>query len=126
MAGFALLFGSFYPLTQLYQIESDGERGDRTLALQLGVTRSLNLALGLGLPAAICLLAAAADWPGPVLPLFVALLYWVGMLWIWRLRARGMTPRQHRSWMYLALVIWALIDVMIVLTRYLDVLSRAF
>jgi 4-hydroxybenzoate polyprenyltransferase len=124
VAGFALLFGSFYPLTQFYQIESDAARGDRTLAVALGVRSSLSLSLGLGILAALCLLAASADWPGPVLPLFCALLYWVGLLWIWRLRARGMTGRQHRSWMYLALVIWALIDLIIVLTRYLDVISR--
>lgn len=125
VAGFGCLFGSFYPLTQFYQLESDGARGDRTLALWLGVRGSLNVSLALGMTAAGCLLLAAAGWPGPVLPLFLALLYWVGLLWLWRLRARNMTPDQHRTWMYVALVLWALIDILVVLTRYLDVIVKA-
>jgi hypothetical protein len=32
VVGFAPLFGSFYPLTQIYQIETDIKRGDITLA----------------------------------------------------------------------------------------------
>lgn len=31
IVGFGLLFGSFYPLTQIYQLDSDQERGDLTL-----------------------------------------------------------------------------------------------
>jgi 1,4-dihydroxy-2-naphthoate octaprenyltransferase len=33
----SLLVGAFYPLTQVYQHEEDGKRGDRTLSLVLGV-----------------------------------------------------------------------------------------
>jgi hypothetical protein len=36
-----------------------------------------------------------------------------------------MTPDQHRTWMYIALVLWALIDILVVLTRYLDVIVKA-
>ncbi len=39
-AGFGLLFGSFYPLTQIYQIAPDRRRGDRTLAVRLGPRRA--------------------------------------------------------------------------------------
>ncbi|MHB8078691.1 MAG: UbiA family prenyltransferase, partial [Candidatus Krumholzibacteriia bacterium] len=35
-AGFGLLFGSFYPLTQIYQIDPDRRRGDRTQAVRRG------------------------------------------------------------------------------------------
>ncbi|MBC8423612.1 hypothetical protein H8E07_05775 [bacterium] len=118
--GFALLFGSFYPLTQLYQLRSDRVRGDRTLTAALGVRRSLELSLLLGAGAVLCLLSACADWDAPLLPLIVVLAYWMGLLLLWRMRGAGMSDAQHETWMYMALVVWALIDVMIVCTRYLD------
>jgi len=120
VCGFALLFGSFYPLTQIYQIRSDLARGDRTLASALGVRRSLNLSLLLGAGAVLCLLNACADWDAPLLPLALVLAYWMGLLLLWRLRGPRMSDDQHETWMYMALVVWALIDLMIVCTRYLD------
>jgi len=120
VAGFSLLFGSFYPLTQLYQLRADRARGDKTLTSALGVRRSLDLSLLLGAAAAFCLLAASVDWDAPLVPLVLVLSYWMGLLVIWRIRGPGMSAAQHESWMYLALVIWALIDVMILSTRYLD------
>lgn len=33
----SLLVGAFYPLTQVYQHDEDGKRGDRTISLMLGV-----------------------------------------------------------------------------------------
>jgi 1,4-dihydroxy-2-naphthoate octaprenyltransferase len=32
-----LLIGAYYPLTQIYQHEEDGERGDNTISLKLGI-----------------------------------------------------------------------------------------
>jgi len=119
-AGFGLLFGSFYPLTQLYQIESDRSRGDTTLASSLGVGRALDLSILLGAMAAVLLLAACSGWKAPLIPLALVLAYWLGLLLLWRLRAHRMTASQHENWMYLALVIWALIDIVIVATRYLE------
>ena len=49
----ALVAVAFYPLTQLYQIEEDRARGDRTAAVAWGVDRCFRLA-------ALLLLAAAA------------------------------------------------------------------
>ena len=46
LAGFCPLFASLYPLTQLYQLDEDTRRGDRTLAVRLGPARSLDAALG--------------------------------------------------------------------------------
>ena len=43
---FCALFASLYPLTQLYQFEEDAKRGDRTLALMLGMRGSLLVAIG--------------------------------------------------------------------------------
>ena len=118
--GFACLFGSFYPLTQLYQIADDRARGDRTLATVLGVPRALDLALLLGAAATAALLAATADWPAPRPPLLLGLAYWMGLLALWRVRAHRFTPAQHETWMYVALVIWGVIDLMILATRYLE------
>jgi lycopene elongase/hydratase (dihydrobisanhydrobacterioruberin-forming) len=59
-AGFALLFGSFYPLTQIYQMTADTARGDRTLSTRLGSGRALALALLLGIGALVALALALA------------------------------------------------------------------
>src|SRR5207249_637143 len=45
LLGFCPLFAALYPLTQIYQLEEDARRGDRTLARALGVRRSLLMAL---------------------------------------------------------------------------------
>src|SRR5262249_42652821 len=45
LVAFCPLFASLYPLTQLYQFEEDQARGDRTLALILGMRRSLIVAI---------------------------------------------------------------------------------
>src|SRR5205809_2368281 len=46
LLGFCPLFAALYPLTQLYQFDEDRRRGDRTLALILGMRTSLALAIG--------------------------------------------------------------------------------
>ena len=45
LVAFCPLFAALYPLTQIYQLEEDRGRGDRTLALLLGVRRSLVVSL---------------------------------------------------------------------------------
>ena len=45
LLAFCPLFAALYPLTQLYQLEEDTRRGDRTLACVLGVRRSLTAAV---------------------------------------------------------------------------------
>ena len=42
---FGPLFAAFYPLTQFYHMEEDRLRGDRTLALLMGIRGSLIPAL---------------------------------------------------------------------------------
>ncbi|MES1259418.1 MAG: UbiA family prenyltransferase, partial [Gemmatimonadota bacterium] len=42
---FLPLFAALYPLTQLYQIDEDRARGDRTLAVRLGVRTSVTVAI---------------------------------------------------------------------------------
>lgn len=123
VAAFACLFGSLYPLTQIYQLVEDRARGDRTLAAALGARPSLVLALGLGLAATACFLAAATAWTGPrelrlLWPLVLALFAWLGHLGRWLARAPAMSPRDHEQGMYQALVLWVLVDVAVLWCRY--------
>jgi len=55
LLGFCPLFAGLYPLTQLYQMEEDRRRGDRTLALMLGMRASLAVAIA-------CTVLAFALW----------------------------------------------------------------
>ncbi len=111
-AGFGLLFGSLYPLTQLYQIADDRARGDRTLATALGPRRSLALALVLGGAAAPCLLAATARWSTPSAAAWpaVALAAWLLHLVVWLVRAPRLDAPAHERGMYRALALWAAVD----------------
>ena len=121
LLGFFPLFAALYPLTQIYQFEEDTRRGDRTLALWLGVRRSLVVAqvaavLGFGFFGAAAL---QSRWSGNErwrwVPLLVALLAWAVVLVPWLLRQQHMTPRDHQHGMYRALMAWAVTDLAIVL-----------
>ena len=114
--GFACLFGSFYPLTQLYQLAADRARGDRTLSARLGPGRALDLSLLLGLLALGALEAALAaggraSWRG--LPA-AALFLWLLNLAHWRRHAGSLAPAGHERGMYRALALWALVDLTLV------------
>lgn len=110
--GFGLLFGSFYPLTQLYQLQDDMERGDRTLATALGTGRSLQLSIALGVAAAAAFglgLTARGAGPWMILP-GAGLLAWIGHLVVWSLSSVTYTPADHERGMYRALTLWAAVD----------------
>ncbi len=117
-AAFAVLFGAFYPLTQLYQVDVDRARGDQTLALRLGVGRSLAIAV-LGVGIAFGMLAGAAltaDWVGREAMLRGGALVLAGGAWVvalgpWYLHGRGWSSAMHQKAMYHALAAWALTDV---------------
>ncbi len=70
---------AFYPLTQLYQVEEDRLRGDRTIAVVLGVDRSFLLSSGL-------LIAAAVFTVGTVIRHFgtieggIVLVFYLGLI----------------------------------------------
>ncbi|HEV8196258.1 MAG TPA: UbiA family prenyltransferase [Gemmatimonadales bacterium] len=118
LLGFGLLFGSLYPLTQIYQLEEDLRRGDRTFSASLGLDRSLLVAIlmaafaflifgmtgigsgwGLGLNGLsrwAAIVVAAAAWA-------VVLLPW------WRARSR-LEPADHQAGMHRALAAWAITD----------------
>ncbi|MFT5232074.1 MAG: 4-hydroxybenzoate polyprenyltransferase [Candidatus Krumholzibacteriia bacterium] len=119
VGGFGLLFGSFYPLTQIYQTEADLARGDATLCTVLGIRRSLVFAIILGA------LGSAAIWQGCVLGGKIGATSWPWLLltsfsvwclhlaWWWH-KAKTMTSQQHEKYMYHALGIWAFIDVSLI------------
>lgn len=143
--GFALLFGAFYPMTQIYQIPEDTARGDRTLAILLGPRRSLSLAVLLQLLALGCFAWGMAVVPplnpqdiadqiliggsGPsflvVLPhsypalgllfLVLPMTLWVVFTLDWRGR---LSTYPAKRGMYRALWLWALTDLMIVLACF--------
>lgn len=115
LLGFCPLFAAFYPLTQLYQFEEDRARGDRTLALVLGMKRALQIAIGAAIIAfalfgvGIATGPANAAWPLIAFP-FAA---WMAVLLPWYRRRNTMSPREHQKGMYDALRAWAVTDVAI-------------
>lgn len=122
LLAFCPLFAALYPLTQLYQLEEDTRRGDRTLASVLGPSRSLDVALGAAV-LAFALFAAAAVRAGWRLPadgwrvglLLVAATVWCVVLVPWRSRVTRLTPAQHQRGMYQALAAWAVTDLAVVM-----------
>ncbi len=121
LLAFCPLFAALYPLTQIYQLEEDRRRGDRTLALMLGVRRSLWAALAAA-AAAFALFALAgvrAGWGQGSTVRWAALagsaLVWGMLLTAWLLRYRRMNEREHQRGMYQALGAWALTDLVVVL-----------
>jgi lycopene elongase/hydratase (dihydrobisanhydrobacterioruberin-forming) len=121
LLGFCPLFAALYPLTQIYQIEEDTARGDRTLAIILGVPASLWLSL-LGATAAFALFGFAAVRAGwnagdrwRWLVLVLAALAWGVVLLPWLRGHRRMNRQQHQHGMYRALLAWAITDVAVVL-----------
>jgi 4-hydroxybenzoate polyprenyltransferase len=123
LLAFCPLFAALYPLTQLYQVEEDVRRGDRTLASALGVRRSLTAALAAAALAFVVFAAAGirAGWRAGVpdrwrwAALAVALLAWAAVLLPWRARWESWGPAAHERGMYRALGAWAVTDLVAVL-----------
>ena len=121
LLGFCPLFAALYPLTQLYQLEEDSRRGDRTLALVLGIRRSLDVAIG-GVRLAFAPVSAAAARDGApagdLVLLGERLVSWLrrGDAAVRRSSERRMTRHGHQRGMYLALGAWAVTDLAVLLT----------
>ena len=112
LLAFCPLFAGLYPLTQLYQFDEDRRRGDRTLALILGMRTSLIvaalstlIAFGLFIWAVVLL---GMGNRGFALALPVVL--WLGVLLPWLAGYGSWTPGQHQRGMYRALAAWAVTD----------------
>lgn len=122
LLAFCPLFAALYPLTQLYQLNEDRRRGDRTLAVVVGESRALGLALGAAGVAFALLGAAAAvsGWtPGQaawrVALVAVALAAWAAVLIPWRAAVGRYRPADHERGMYRALAAWAATDLAVLL-----------
>jgi lycopene elongase/hydratase (dihydrobisanhydrobacterioruberin-forming) len=123
LLAFCPLFASLYPLTQLYQLDEDRRRGDRTLASMLGERRSLSVALGAAMLAFVMFALAgfrsgwssgsAATWRW--IGLSVALVCWLAVLVPWLRRAEHLSPGEHQRRMYHALGAWAVTDLAVLL-----------
>jgi 4-hydroxybenzoate polyprenyltransferase len=113
LLGFCPLFAAFYPLTQIYQFDEDRRRGDRTLALILGIRRSLVVSIAATLLAFACFAAAAYLRFAPLwgwLAIAVALLGWLSVLMPWYRQRERWTAGRHQQGFYAALVAWAVTD----------------
>jgi 4-hydroxybenzoate polyprenyltransferase len=115
LLGFCPLFAGLYPLTQLYQMDEDRRRGDRTLALLLGPRASLGVAIA-------CTLLAFAlfGWAAAVLRerawlLVVPLVAWLAVLAPWYRRRASLSAADQQRGMYRALAAWAVTDVAVLL-----------
>lgn len=109
---FCPLFAALYPLTQLYQFDEDRRRGDRTLALILGMRASLIVALVATLLAfAVLGGAAIVLTSGPKgFALLVPLALWLAVLLPWLANHASWSAAQHQRGMYRALAAWAVTD----------------
>jgi 4-hydroxybenzoate polyprenyltransferase len=117
LLAFCPLFAGLYPLTQLYQFDEDRRRGDRTLALILGMRVSLWVAL-LSTLIAFALFAWAAvvlSVTGKAVALAVPLVLWLLVLVPWLSRFASWTPAHHQRGMYRALAAWAVTDLMVLI-----------
>jgi 4-hydroxybenzoate polyprenyltransferase len=117
LIAFAFLFGALYPLTQLYQLEEDARRGDRTLACVLGLRGSLIAALlmaGLAFGAFV-VAGAQSGWTAAAgiarwSALAVAAAAWVVVLLPWWTGRATMNQQAHQAGMHRALAAWAITD----------------
>jgi 4-hydroxybenzoate polyprenyltransferase len=117
LLGFCPLFAGFYPLTQIYQFDEDRRRGDRTLALILGMRRSLMLSIVATSLAFVCFVSAAyLRFATPVgwVAIALALLAWLYVLIPWYRQHASWTADEHQRGFYAALVAWAITDVAVV------------
>jgi 4-hydroxybenzoate polyprenyltransferase len=115
LLAFCPLFAGLYPLTQLYQMEEDRRRGDRTLALLLGLRASLGVAIG-----CTALAFALFGWAAAVLEvrawlLVVPLVAWLAVLLPWYRHRKALSAAGHQRGMYRALAAWAITDLVVLL-----------
>lgn len=119
LLAFCPLFAALYPLTQVYQMEEDRRRGDRTLALRLGLRGSLAVALActgvafgmLGVAGGLAGWDGAGAWRWAALA--VALGAWLVVLVPWYRHHRSWTAADHQRGMYFALAAWAVTDLVV-------------
>ncbi|HEU4952713.1 MAG TPA: UbiA family prenyltransferase [Holophagaceae bacterium] len=113
--GFFFLFAALYPLTQIYQVAEDTQRGDQTLVIRMGVGRSLTYAVLAALVAHLWFAQAALRAGRNPVFLVISLVAWLGLLLPWRARHARMSDAEHESGMYRALAAWAVTDLSVLI-----------
>lgn len=108
--GFAFLFATLYPMTQIYQVAEDRSRGDRTLVIRVGVGPSLGLALGTMVLAHVWFAWGALLLRRSPLGLLPSAAAWLLVLVPWMVRWRVWSDAQHEAGMYRGLAAWAVTD----------------
>jgi 1,4-dihydroxy-2-naphthoate octaprenyltransferase len=98
--GSSLIVLGLYPVTQVYQIDEDTARGDRSLAVAIGwrgafVASALLLACGVGLVATSLAGRVASIWFG-ILGGGV-LLFWL-LLYLWSRRFEALDSYRNHDW----------------------------
>jgi len=116
--GFGFLFGALYPATQIYQVEEDAARGDRTLVITLGIAHSLIAALLLQTAAHAMFIWAAVEREVPLYWILLSLILWGGVIIQWLIQWRSLSQNQHEKRMYRLLVCWALTDAALLWTLW--------
>lgn len=95
IAAAILLTTGFYPLSQLYQIEEDAQRGDRTFAVAYGPRASFRFALSCLIAGGLCIVFVALSRFGladaALALLAQLLLWWVILRWHQRFTSEVMT-----------------------------------
>lgn len=107
---FFFLFGSFYPTTQIYQIDVDRNNKDNTFVVHYGADASLLYACGLALAASPFLFMAYSSFAGTII-LAATILVWLVLLLAWRKRLGHNDERK----MYYFLSLWLITDITIML-----------
>lgn len=115
LLGFGPLFAALYPLTQLYQFEEDRSRGDRTLALVLGMHNALRFAVGMAVLAFAMMGVGVGLHSGFAGMLLVAIpgALWLLLLLRWLRDHPTMSDAEHKRGMYRALTAWAVTDALV-------------
>jgi len=115
--GFLFLFAGFYPLTQIYQMGEDRERGDTTLALLLGKRNALIFSIITVGIAFVFFIGEvlARNWSFRSAGIFLSLFLWGVVLLPWLKRYREVDMNYEQGGFYRALWVWAITDLSIVL-----------
>jgi 4-hydroxybenzoate polyprenyltransferase len=116
VVAFFWFFVGFYPLTQVYQMAEDAERGDYTLALALGKQNALRLAIaGVGVGCAFLAVEVLQRYQSAwSVGLVLATLAWGAVLIPWYLCHRQADVVYEKRGFYHALYAWALTDIAVV------------
>ena len=118
LLGFMPLFAALYPPTQLYQIDEDRARGDRTLAIAIGIRNSLAVAVAMTIVA-----FAMFGWAGNTAGLSgralsvlgLAFAAWLIVLLPWMAAEPTRSNLDRKRGMYRALAAWAVTDLAILI-----------